>query len=318
LVLGQVSQINDHDIALSLPNNLTGYVPITSVSDKLTERIEAIAADDDTDEEDENQDDVDLQKLFKIGQYLRAYVVSTSDDSDSASTMKGKRRIELSLKPQQSNAAISPENIIVNSTLMASVISVEDHGIIMDLGLQAPDMRGFVSSKEIGYGIELSSIEEGAVFLCMVTGLSSNGKTVKLTADTQKIGNSKKPNFLSDAPTVDSFLPGSAVEILVTEITPRGIAGKLMGMLDVTADLMHSGAGASGKDLEKKYKIGSKIKGRVICNFPNADPPKLGISLLDHVIQLASQHAIKDGNKKSPLDLLPLSTIIEEVTVLKV
>jgi len=195
LVLGQVSQINDHDIALSLPNNLTGYVPITSVSDKLTERIEAIAADDDTDEEDENQDDVDLQKLFKIGQYLRAYVVSTSDDSDSASTMKGKRRIELSLKPQQSNAAISPENIIVNSTLMASVISVEDHGIIMDLGLQAPDMRGFVSSKEIGYGIELSSIEEGAVFLCMVTGLSSNGKTVKLTADTQKIGNSKKPNF---------------------------------------------------------------------------------------------------------------------------
>jgi rRNA biogenesis protein RRP5 len=318
LVLGQVSQINDHDIALSLPNNLTGYVPITSVSDKLTERIEAIAADDDTDEEDENQDDVDLQKLFKIGQYLRAYVVSTSDDSDSASTMKGKRRIELSLKPQQSNAAISPENIIVNSTLMASVISVEDHGIIMDLGLQAPDMRGFVSSKEIGYGIELSSIEEGAVFLCMVTGLSSNGKTVKLTADTQKIGNSKKPNFLSDAPTVDSFLPGSAVEILVTEITPRGIAGKLMGMLDVTADLMHSGAGASGKDLEKKYKIGSKIKGRVICNFPNADPPKLGISLLDHVIQLASQHAIKDGNKKSPLDLLPLSTIIEEVTVRKV
>lgn len=301
-----------------MPNNLTGYVPITSISEKLTARVEALAAADETEEDEEDEDDVNLQKLFKIGQYLRAYVVSTSDDPDSTNAVKGKRRIELSLKPQQSNNAISPENIILNSTLMASVVSVEDHGIIMDLGVQDPEMRGFMSSKEIGHGVELSSIEEGAIFFCMVTGLSSNGKIVKLTADAQKIGNSKKPNFLSDAPTVDCFLPGSAVEILVTDITARGIAGKLMGMLDVTADLMHSGAGASGKDLEKKYKIGSKVKGRVICNFPNADPPKLGVSLLDHIMQLTPQQAIKDGVKKNPLDILPLSKIIEEVTVRKV
>ncbi len=289
------------------------------MSEKLTKRVEAIAADENTDEDDEeNEDDVDLKKLFTIGQYLRAYVVSTSDDSDSTTSGKGKRRIELSLKPQQSNNAVTSQNIVVNSTLMASVVSVEDHGLVMDIGVQDSDMRGFMSSKEIGHGTEISSIEEGAIFFCMVTGLSSNGKIVKLSADITKIGNSKKPIFLSEAPTVDSILPGTAVEILVTDITSRGIAGKLMGMLDVTADLMHSGAGASGKDLEKKYKIGSKIKGRVICNFPTADPPKLGVSLLDHVIQFLPQQAIKDGQKKDPLEILPLSTILEEVTVRKV
>ena len=321
LVLGQVSQINAHDIALSLPNNLTGYVPITSISDKITQRIETIAAAEDDEDEEEVEDvsggdDVDLKKLFSIGQYLRAYVVSTSEDPTA--TGKAKRRIELSLRPQQSNNALNVQNVITHNTLMASVISIEDHGLIMDIGLDAKDVRGFMSSKEIGDGIALSDVQEGAVFLCMITGLSSNRKIVKLCADVQKIGNLKKPNYLPGAPTVDAFLPGTLVEILVADITSRGLSGKVMGMLDVTADLMHSGAGASGKDLEKKYKIGSKVKGRVICTFPAADPLKLGVSLLDHVLSLLPQQTVKDGEKRNPLDVLPLSSIVEEVTVRKV
>ena len=147
--------------------------------------------------------------------------------------------------------------------IMASVVSVEDHGLIMDIGLQQSAIGGFMSSKEIGYAVEMNTIQEGAVMLCMITGLSSNGKIVKLSADVQKIANSKKPTYLSDAPTVDAFLPGTAVEFLLTDITPRGVAGKVMGSIDVTADLIHSGLGNAGKDLEKKYKVGSKVKGRI-------------------------------------------------------
>ncbi|TVY24932.1 rRNA biogenesis protein [Lachnellula hyalina] len=314
LVLGQISQINDHDIALSLPNNLTGYVPITSISDKVTQRIEKIAAAENNHDE---EDEIELEKLFWKGQYLRAYVVSTSDDTTSTSG-KSKRRIELSLRPQQSNNALASQNIITNSMLMASVASVEDHGLVMDVGTNDNTVRGFMSSKEIGHDLDISAVQEGSVFLCMVTGLSSNGKIIKLSADTHKIANLKKLNYLTEAPTVDAFLPGTAVEILVADITPRGLAGKVMGMVDVTADLIHSGAGSSGKDLEKKYKLGSKIRGRIICTFPSSDPPKLGISLLDHVMALAPQQAIKDGEKQAPLVTLPSSTIVEEVTVRKV
>ena len=294
-------------------------MPVTSISDKITQRIEALAASEDSEDgnDEKESEEVDLKRLFSIGQYLRAYVVSTSDDLSSATGGKQKRRIELSLHPQQSNSDLSAQNAIVNTTLMASVISVEDHGLVMDIGLQSADMRGFMSSKEIGRGIDLSNVQEGAVFLCMVTGLNSSGKIVKLSADTEKIANFKKLSYLSEAPTVDAFMPGTAVEILVADITSRGIIGKVMGMIDVTADLTHSGAG-SGKDLEKKYRIGSKIKGRIICNFPMADPPKLGVSLLDHIITLSPQQATKDGKKQDPLDVLPLSAIVEEVTVSKV
>ncbi|EKD20395.1 uncharacterized protein L3040_004320 [Drepanopeziza brunnea f. sp. 'multigermtubi'] len=316
LVLGQVSQINDLDVALSLPNNLTGYVPITSISDKITERIEAIAAQEGEDEDETDLKDVNLKKLFSIGQYLRAYVVSTKDDEAAGS--KAKRHIELSLRPQQSNANIAVQNVVTNNTLMASVASVEDHGLIMDLGLPELGVKGFMSSNEVGYGVALSSIEEGAVFLCTILGLNSSGKTVKLSVDPQKIANSKNPKYLSDAPTIDAFLPGTAVEILVSEITLRGISGKVMGSLDVTADLMHSGAGASGKDLEKKYKIGSKVKGRLICTFPNSQPAKLGVSLLDHVLSLSSLQGLLNSELKNPLDILPLSSFVEEVKVKKV
>jgi rRNA biogenesis protein RRP5 len=320
LVLGQVSQINAHDIALALPNNLTGYVPLTSISGKLTERVEQMVAEDalSSDESSDVGDDIDLQAIFSIGQYLRAFVVSTSDNNPNKPTEIGKRRIELSLHTQQANIGLSTKELVPNSMVMASVVSVEDHGLIMDIGLQKDGIGGFMSSKEIGYSVDIATIQEGAVFLCMITGLSSNGKIVKLSADMQKIANPKKPSYLVEAPTVDAFLPGTAIELLVTDITPRGVAGKIMGTIDATADLIHSGLGNGGKDLDKKYKIGSKVKGRIICTFPNIEPKKLGISLLEHVMSLSAQTSQENGQKRDPLDILPISSIVEAITVKRV
>lgn len=198
---------------------------------------------------------------------------------------------------------------------MASVVSVEDHGIVMDIGFQESDMRGFMSSKEIGNERDLSKLQVGSVLLCTITGFSSNRKIVKLSADTSKVANPKKLNYLTDAPSIDAFLPGTAVEVLVTSLTAHGLAGKVMGMLDVTADLIHSGAFSSGKSLENKYKIGAKVKARIVCTFPTSNTPKLGISLLDHILSLSSLKAGKGSEKQDPLKAAPLSTIVEEVIV---
>ncbi|RFU34926.1 hypothetical protein B7463_g1416, partial [Scytalidium lignicola] len=312
LVLGQVAQINDHDIALSLPNNLTGYVPITSISNDLTKRIEEIAA---AEEEDQEVEDIDLNAMFTVGRYLRAYVISTSDDPSEKSVGKPKRRIELSLNPTQSNSGLTSDNITIHNTVMASVLSVEDHGLIMDIGFQSSDMRGFMSSKEIGNGMDLSKMQVGNVLLCTISGFSSNRKIVKLSADPLKVANIKKLNYLTEAPNIDAFLPGTAVEVLVTTLSPHGLAGKVMGLLDVTADLIQSGAFYLGKSLESKYKVGSKIKARIICTFPTSSSPKLGISLLDHVLSLSSVQVGKAAERQDPLSALPLSTIIEKVVV---
>lgn len=297
---------------MALPNNLTGYITLTSISDKFTEVVEAIAQDEASDEKDDIEQ-LDLQSLFYIGQYLRAYVISTTDEMPSG--RMGRRHIELSIDPHRVNSGLHKADLVVNSIIQASVSSVEDHGLIMNLGLDDTGIRGFISSRELGYHMSLSNVQDGRVFLCLITGLSSNGNIIKLSANSLKAGNIKKGHFLTDAPSVDSFIPGTAIEVLVSEVTGFGIAGKVMGMLDVTADLIHSGAATSEKELEKRYKPGSKITARVTCTFPTADQKKIGVSMLDHVVSFTSVSAPEN---LSPTAILPISTILEDTRVVKV
>ena len=280
--------------------------------------METLATAEDEPEEDVVDTQFDAQKLFYIGQYLRAYVTSTQHDE--ASGAKGKRHIELSINPRQANSGLTKADFVTNNMIQASVLSIEDHGLVMDVGLADAGVRGFMSSKELAPNIDIAAVEEGSVYLCLVLGKSSNGNTIKLSADPQKIGSIKKGTYLTDAPTVDSFLPGAGVDVLISEVTASGIKGKIMGILDVTADLIHSGAASSGKDLVNKYTIGSKTQARVICTFPTAEKKKLGISFQDHIMYWRSKttSSASAAENKVPTQLLPISTIVEEARILKV
>lgn len=313
-MLGQIAQINRHDLALNLPNNLTGYVPLTSISDELTQKLQALAVDDEGAGEQESDKNVDLQSMFSIGQYLRAYVTSTENEESNGS--KGKRHIELSINPRVANGGLKKDDFLVNSTVQASVQSVQDHGLIMSLGLEDQNVRGFMPLKELGPNVDGSTIAKGTVYMCLMIGKNPNGNTIKLSPDPQKI----KGKCLTEAPTVDSFLPGTAVDVLISEVTATGIAGKVIGLLNVTADLVHSGAAASGKDLEKKYSTGSKIRGRIICTFPTVEEKKLGISLQDHILSWKPKHMTSTNVMEHilPTQKLSISSIIEQATVVKI
>lgn len=317
MVLGTISEINLLDIAVALPNNLIGHVPITAISDSLTERLQANAAkeDEEGDSSDEDEDDIDLNSLFQLGQYVRAYVVSTIDESAPVSG-KPKRHIELSLLPTHTNSGMSQQDVVANCTLMASVESVEDHGFVMDINIANSKLRGFLSRKQVDKSIPEESLQPSAVLLCIAIGNSSNGKIIQLSTLADKLGSVQ--NFTSEATTIYTFLPGTAVDVLVSGISNHGITGKVMGDLDVTADLVHSGAGPDGVELEEKYKIGSRVKARVICTFPTAKKPKLGISVLPHVATLKSKTAKKDGQQVRPLEVLPHSAHVESCTVRRV
>lgn len=288
---------------------------ITAISPALTKRIEAAAAEDDTDEDDSPDDDIDPKSLFEIGQYLRAYVVSTMEDS-SALPSKSKRRIELSLRPEDTNSTLSRQELVANSTVMASVASVEDHGYVMDIGIADSKITGFLPKKSVDDGVSENRLQPGNVFLCIATGLSANQKVVQLSTQSEKLGSCK--NFPSEATTINTFVPGTAVEVLVSELSEKGLVGKVLGDLDVTADHIHSGAGPNGTDLAAKYKVGSKVKARVICTFPEAKKPKLGISILEHVKSLKTLSAQADDDEKKPLEALPISSLVEDCLVKRV
>ncbi|EAW14463.1 putative rRNA biogenesis protein RRP5 [Aspergillus clavatus NRRL 1] len=318
MVLGQVSSINAHNIGLSLPNNLTGYVSLTAISKVLEDKIEKILNDNekegsDAEDESDDEDSLDLKNYFYLGQYLRAYVVSVGSNSADAPS-KNKKRIELTIDPRQTNTGLAKTDLELNTAVQASVVSVEDHGLVMDLGIEGANVKGFMSSKEIDFNTKYSSIKEGSVFLCMITGQNANGSVVKLSANLQSAGSIRKSHYLSTASTINSFLPGTAAEILLTDVSSSGLIGKIMGMLDATVDLVQSGANSGKEDLAKKFQIGAKIKGRIVCTFPSSTPFKVGFSLLDHVLRFATEGHGPGTSEDAPA----ISAIVPEAKVVKV
>jgi len=320
MVLGQITRMTASEITLDLPNNLTGTVPITAISASLTLRLEALLHNGDNRDATEmtESEDIDLRDFFYLGQYLRACLTQTSDELHTNESTKTRKRIELSIDPRQANKGIAKSSIPVNSMMQASVVSVEDHGFVMDLGIEDATVKGFMSSKELPADIGSSEVQAGAVFLCLVTGLSSNGKVVKLSANYAKAGDLRKSNFVTNASTVDVFLPGTAAELLVTQVTSTSIAGQIMGLLQATADIIHSGAGSRDIDIEAKYKVGSKITVRVIFTIVDAEAKTVGVSVLDHVLALAPQKVPRGEALAPPTQILPLSSILDQVKVVNV
>lgn len=318
LILGQISKISTNELILDLPNNLAGHVSIANVSPTLNERLMALGKEDGgIDIDGDEEADIDLERMFYIGQYLRACVLSTTGDP-AEHTTKSKKRIELSLDPRHTNPKIEASNIKVNSTLQASVASVEDHGLIMHTGLEDDTIKGFMSSKEIPSNIEYSRIKEGAVFLCLVTGLSSNGKVIKLSANHERVGDLRKGNLLADSLTVNSLLPGTAVELLVSQVSPSSIAGHLMGTVDAGADIVHCGAASRKDDIESKYKDGDRVKTRILFSLNETDTTVIGLTLLDHVLSLRPRSLPEGKAKIDPLSKFPIGTIIDKAKVINV
>ena len=267
--------------------------------------------------ENQSEAEVDPSSYFHLGQFLRAKVVSTRKEGTGGQSSK--KHIELSVHPRETNQG-SSANTVVGSMVQGSIASIEDHGIIMDLGFEDPTVRGFLPHNELPSGLESSRLIEGAVILCLVTGSGANGRTTILSANPARIGEMQKKNMITDAPTVDVLLPGTAVEFLISAVTNLGVLGKAMGLVDVTADLVHSKATLTEKSLDQLYVTKSKARGRVICTFPASEGQKVAVSMLDHIIAFKQVTAVDQGAEapSEPTQVLPLSAIVEQAKVVKV
>lgn len=64
LTLGMVKEVHDYELVVSLPNNLTGTVAITAISDTYTELLQKVA-DQSLDTEEVSHDCI--RSLWKYG-----------------------------------------------------------------------------------------------------------------------------------------------------------------------------------------------------------------------------------------------------------
>ena len=69
-ILGAIREVNEYDMVISLPNGLSGFVHITHVNEKITERLKEMLQNDDSDSKEtearDNLEFVDSVTIIKI------------------------------------------------------------------------------------------------------------------------------------------------------------------------------------------------------------------------------------------------------------
>lgn len=269
LVLAQIIEVNEVDLVLSIANNIIGFVPIVNISPKITSKLESqTGKDDESDEEDGDEDDADLpqlQGMFKVGQWVRAVVVDNGKQNN-------KKRLELSIEPRLVNEPIEDEDYAAGQTIQGAVESVEDHGVVIDVGHDS--LTGFISKKELAFvDVDAASLREGQVLLFSIVSKSKNGRTLTLTASAHP----KKLQQLKSVDSVRSIIPGTLADAVVTNVRANGLIAKIFGLVDATVDVFQAGT----RDLSK-YNVGDSIRTRIIAKVGD----NALLSLLPSVIDL--------------------------------
>ncbi|CAL1695136.1 unnamed protein product [Somion occarium] len=327
-LLGQVIAVQPLALIVSLPNQLLAHVPITNISSELTARLEAMDEDldksvhEDSDNEEEPSHVPDLSELFHPGQYIRAIVsaVHAPGSTDAMGIGRGRdelqkasRRVELSLIPEKVNEGVVKQDLKKGFVLSASVKSVEDHGYILNLG--TPDISGFLTFKDAEKGPFQPSakLHVGSLLDVYVSKVASNGRTCTVSVDPTKLSSS----LLSEVTNVTSLLPGALVTGLITAVLPAGLNLQILGYFQGTIDQFHLPLG----DVEDNFKVGQKVKARILYDVSPSTPPRFALSLADHVVSLTSKHVPgPDDEPNGPLlqEAYSIGTTLDAVKVIRV
>jgi rRNA biogenesis protein RRP5 len=121
---------------------------------------------------------------------------------------------------------------------------------------------------------------------------------------------------LSEISSVSSILPGTLVQALVTASHSTGLNLLVLGYFEGTIDSLHL------RNEGSSYKIGKKIKARILYNYSSSSPPKFSLALTEHVVNLTvrqSQEKNEEVKKAKDIqDAYPVGTLLEAVKVLRI
>ncbi|KAL5533988.1 hypothetical protein ACEPAG_448 [Sanghuangporus baumii] len=321
-LLCQIVAVYPFILIVSLPDQLLGHVPITHISSQLTRALEAADAESLVEDGLDTEEDVldgkgppDLTELFRTGQYVRAIVTTVRPSGTTDGHIfghhrdeleKASRRVELSLIPEQVHFGLAKTDLVKGFTLCAAIKAVEDHGYVLDIGL--PGISGFLryNKDEVP---QKSRMRIGSLVNVVTEKLGEDGRTCIFTENENEF----KASVLNEITNVSSLLPGALVRALVTATVPSGLVVQLLGSFDGTIDLYHLSSGSSPSD----FKVGKKIKARILYNVAGSSPPQFALSLNEHVISLDSIRR-KTENRRSIQESFPIGTIVESVEVKRV
>ncbi|KAK8849492.1 hypothetical protein IAR55_004826 [Kwoniella newhampshirensis] len=331
-VLARVHTVLPLHLILSLPNNLLAHVPITEISTTLTNLLnaeeEAMSISDKSDYEGEEKEDEetsiapDLVQLFAPGQYVPAKVVTLYPTASQSfvsqypvtETLRLAARVEVTLVPEKVNSEVAKKDLEKGFMLVGEVKSEEDKGWTIGVGISdengSTSVEGFVSKEDVQQHLPSKTLIPGQLLPSTLKSLTAGGRVVQLSLDPTELSRT----ITSEVSTVESIIPGHCVSALITAVVPSGLNVKVCGFFDGTIDIAHLPLG--DVDIEAKYKIGKKIRARIIYDNLATTPRQFALSALPHVLALSS--LTKEGEEVPLEHAIRLGKVYQSVKVTRV
>ncbi|KAM6347613.1 protein RRP5 homolog isoform 2-T2 [Alca torda] len=207
LLLGCIKEVSDYELVVSLPNGLSGFVPVTQISDAYSKMLSKQVAQGEL-LEDLNS----LPDMYSPGTLVRCIVTSVEKSAD------GHRSIKLSLDPRKVNKGLNASALASGMLLSGFVSSVEDHGYLIDIGVSGthaflPRQKAQNYIKAVKRGPDLKI---GQNLNCVIMEVKNGGRVVRLSIDRSEVAASlatERQNW-----TLSNLLPGLVVKARVQKM----------------------------------------------------------------------------------------------------
>lgn len=274
-LLGLITKVTKMGLSFEFEDGLFGYCPLENISQTIFSSKEAtsdVEDDSEIESEDESDELIDLAALFKVGSFYRCKV--TQNHLLNNSLKKGSKKLTVTIDPAQVNLGLEDTDILQKgASVQLTIKTIEDHGCIMDSGVEDSKLSIFMPAKEFSEG----ETKIGNVFLTTVSKVSDRVVTVTAVAK-----NSLKT--VESIGSLDSVLPAFYVSFLVDAVKPNaGVFGKVFGSIPAILNLSH----IKSVSLDG-FSVGENIPVRIVAKIDFKNFLFLHVSQLDSLINLDS------------------------------
>ncbi|KAJ8389813.1 hypothetical protein AAFF_G00112820 [Aldrovandia affinis] len=264
LLLGCVKDVTDFEVTVSLPSGLTGWLPVANISKSYTKILsEQLDSGNNLDEI------LSLPHLFSPGMLLRCAVSSLD------ATKEGLVSVRLTVNPKEVNKGLSSGSLKAGMLLSGCVESIEDHGVLVDIGLSGT--KAFLpKGKDDPKSTSQAELKVGQYMDCLLEEVKNEGRVVRLSGSTAAIA--KACAETEHGWTLGNLLPGLFVKAQIKEVSSHGMILEFLSSFKGSVDFMHIDT-----DKTSNYSTGDNVKARILYIEPSTRA--VGLSLRSHLLQ---------------------------------
>ena len=166
-----------------------------------------------------------LSSMFKVGQVIICSVTDISKTEDSFYS------VTVSLDPTLTQGNVLTRKILVDwkknghmPNLIGAIKSIEDHGYVMDIGVQG--VRAFLPQKKFSKFAE-EFLQDGRASIgqlisCRVSEVSEEGLDIQITCQPSKLAKQVLKIDTSSSISVQTLLPGTTIQCVTSQDECKG------------------------------------------------------------------------------------------------